>query len=132
MVSTGQAFSATELWAISFGNGGSAGSTDTLFFTAGLANNTNGLFGAISVPEPSSAVLGLIAVGMMAGGWQLKNRRRLRSGDQERADGPSESGSDRLETGATPGGGRATSARLFVVCAAPGEPRTTDCDGELQ
>ncbi|MGD0041016.1 MAG: TIGR03118 family protein, partial [Isosphaeraceae bacterium] len=74
---TGQPFSATELWALSFGNGGSAGSTDTLFFTAGLDNNTNGLLGAISsVPEPSSAVLGLIALGVLAGGWRWKNRRR--------------------------------------------------------
>jgi len=73
----GQPFSATELWALSFGNGGGAGSADTLFFTAGLDNNTNGLFGAISsVPEPSSAVLGLIAMGVVAGGWRWKNRRR--------------------------------------------------------
>ena len=76
MLSTGQPFSATELWAISFGNGAGAGSADTLFFTAGLDNNTDGLFGAISVPEPSSSVLGLIAVGMVAGGWQWKKRRR--------------------------------------------------------
>ena len=73
----GKPFSVNELWAISFGNGAGAGSADTLFFTAGLANNTDGLFGAISVPEPSSAVLGLIAAVMLAGGWQLKNRRRL-------------------------------------------------------
>ncbi len=47
-----QRFSETELWAISFGNGAGAGSTDTLFFTAGLPNNTDGLFGAISVVTP--------------------------------------------------------------------------------
>jgi uncharacterized protein (TIGR03118 family) len=76
MLNNGQPFSETELWAISFGNGGSAGSTDTLFFTAGLDNNTNGLLGAISVPEPSSAVLGLIAAGMLAGCLKWKNRRR--------------------------------------------------------
>ena len=77
MLNTGQPFSETELWALSFGNGGSAGSTDTLFFTAGLDNNTNGLLGAISsVPEPSSAVLGLIAMGVLAGGWRWRNRRR--------------------------------------------------------
>ena len=76
-LNTGQPFSATELWALSFGNGVGAGSTDTLFFTAGLDNNANGLFGAISsVPEPSSAVLGLIAMGVLAGGWRWKNRRR--------------------------------------------------------
>ena len=76
-LNTGQPFSVTELWALSFGNGGGAGSEDTLFFTAGLDNNTNGLFGAISVPEPSSAVLGLIAMGVLTGGWRWKNRRRL-------------------------------------------------------
>jgi uncharacterized protein (TIGR03118 family) len=50
-------FSATELWALSFGNGGSAGSTDTLFFTAGLENNTNGLFGSISSVRKTSSRL---------------------------------------------------------------------------
>ncbi len=76
---TGQPFSATELWALSFGNGGGAGSKDTLLFTAGLDNNTNGLVGAISfVPEPSSALLGLIAMGVVAGSWRWKNRRRTR------------------------------------------------------
>ncbi len=57
-LSTGQPFAAADLWAISFGNGGAAGSQNTLFFTAGLASNTDGLFGAISaesVPEPSTA-----------------------------------------------------------------------------
>jgi uncharacterized protein (TIGR03118 family) len=72
-LSNGQPFSETELWAISFGNGAGAGSTNTLYFTAGLANNTNGLFGAIeSVPEPNSAVLGLIAVLVVVGGMTWK------------------------------------------------------------
>ena len=57
-LNTGQPFSETELWALSFGNGAGAGSTDTLFFTAGLPGNTDGLFGAISaqpVSEPGTA-----------------------------------------------------------------------------
>ena len=56
-LNTGQPFAAADLWALSFGNGGAAGSQNTLFFTAGLASNTDGLFGAISaqsVPEPST------------------------------------------------------------------------------
>ena len=58
MLNTGLPFAAADLWALSFGNGGAAGSQNTLFFTAGLASNTDGLFGAISVqsaPEPSTA-----------------------------------------------------------------------------
>lgn len=35
------------LWAITFGNGTSAGAQDTLFFTAGLNDEQNGLFGSI-------------------------------------------------------------------------------------
>jgi len=77
MLNTGQPFSATELWALSFGNGTNAGSTDTLYFTAGLDGNTNGLLGSLSsVPEPSSAALGLIAAGVLALGWKWKNRGR--------------------------------------------------------
>ena len=37
------------LWAITFGNDGSAGSSDTLFFTAGLNNEADGLFGKIDL-----------------------------------------------------------------------------------
>ena len=58
-LNTGQPFSETELWALGFGNGGSAGSANTLYFTAGLDGNTNGLIGSLApVPEPSSAVAG--------------------------------------------------------------------------
>ncbi len=77
-LTNGQPFSITELWAIGFGNGAGAGSTNTLLFTAGLDNNAGGLLGSISaVPEPSSAVLGLIAAGTLAGGWQWKKRRQV-------------------------------------------------------
>jgi len=37
------------LWALTFGNGGSAGSKDTLFFTAGLNDEADGLFGKVDV-----------------------------------------------------------------------------------
>jgi uncharacterized protein (TIGR03118 family) len=53
----GVPFSAIELWAISFGNGAGAGSTDTLYFTAGLENNTNGLIGSISAVQKTSSRL---------------------------------------------------------------------------
>jgi len=38
------------LWGLSFGNGGLAGPTTTLFFTAGIGNEGHGLFGSIT-PE---------------------------------------------------------------------------------
>lgn len=71
-------FSEQQLWALSFGNGASAGSPDILYFTAGYtADATNGLIGAISVPEPTSAAaLGLLAIGQLAAGRRLRNRQR--------------------------------------------------------
>ena len=74
-LNTGAIFSEGELWGMTFGNGGGAGSPNVLYFVAGLDGATNGLLGSISllpVPEPSSAVLGLIAAGMMAGGCQWR------------------------------------------------------------
>ena len=74
-LNNGQPFAEAELWALSFGNGGKAGSPNTLYFTAGLRSNTDGLFGAVSVPEPGTAVLGLIAIGVVATGMKWTNRR---------------------------------------------------------
>jgi uncharacterized protein (TIGR03118 family) len=79
-LANGQPFSESNLWALSFGSGqGGGGSADVLYFTSGQDNNTNGLFGAISavssVPEPSSAVLGLIAVSVMFGGMTWNKHR---------------------------------------------------------
>jgi uncharacterized protein (TIGR03118 family) len=76
MLNNGKPFSEGELWALTFGNGASGGSKDVLYFDAGLDGATNGLLGSLSVPEPSSAVLGLIAVGLLAGCRLWKNRRR--------------------------------------------------------
>jgi len=70
----GSLFSEQQLWAITFGNGSSAGSSNILYFSAGYtADATNGLIGAISVPEPSTAVLGLLAISQLAGGRRLRN-----------------------------------------------------------
>lgn len=40
------------LWALSFGNGGTAGPTNTLFFTAGIDEEQHGLFGSITPVGP--------------------------------------------------------------------------------
>jgi uncharacterized protein (TIGR03118 family) len=46
------------LWDLTFGNGGSGGSPNVLYFTDGINGEKDGLFGAISaVPEPSGLLL---------------------------------------------------------------------------
>jgi len=67
----------TGLWGLTFGNGGNGGDPNKLYFAAGINDEADGLFGSISaVPEPSTVVLGLIAVGMLGARWQWKNRGR--------------------------------------------------------
>jgi uncharacterized protein (TIGR03118 family) len=62
------------LWALDFGNGGSGFSSTTLYLTAGLNNQQDGLFAAISaVPEPGG--LGLAGCGLLA----LLTMARLRA-----------------------------------------------------
>jgi uncharacterized protein (TIGR03118 family) len=57
------------LWGLSFGNGGNAGPTNTLFFTAGLNDEADGLFGTLqaadsgggsAAPSPSGGTLTLL------------------------------------------------------------------------
>jgi uncharacterized protein (TIGR03118 family) len=78
-LSSGQPFNEGNLWALSFGNDKGAGSSSTLYFAAGITE-TDGLFGQIaSVPEPSSVLLGLIAVGMGAAYAKVRSRKRARA-----------------------------------------------------
>jgi uncharacterized protein (TIGR03118 family) len=59
------------LWALTFGNGGSGGSPDILYFTTGLDAETEGLFAALSVPEPSTlALLGAGVLSLCALRWR--------------------------------------------------------------
>jgi uncharacterized protein (TIGR03118 family) len=51
------------LWDLMFGNGGSGGDPNTLYFVDGINGESDGLFAALSVPEPSS--LALLAAGLM-------------------------------------------------------------------
>jgi len=51
------------LWALIAGNAGNGGSADSIYFTAGPDGETHGLFGVMSVPEPSS--FALVALGLV-------------------------------------------------------------------
>ncbi|HMG05774.1 MAG TPA: TIGR03118 family protein, partial [Chthoniobacterales bacterium] len=46
-----------ELWALQFGNGGNGGDLNTLYFTAGPAEEEHGLFGSIKKTEVSATSL---------------------------------------------------------------------------
>jgi uncharacterized protein (TIGR03118 family) len=49
--SAGQPIRNSGLWGLQFGNGGSGGDTDTLYFTAGISELSHGLFGSLlSIP----------------------------------------------------------------------------------
>ena len=49
----GKPFAVKGLWAIAFGNGGSGGDTHTLYFTAGLNGEADGLFGSLAPVYPT-------------------------------------------------------------------------------
>jgi len=63
------------LWALTFGNGGSGGSTNILYFTAGLNHESDGLFGAIATPEPGTlTLLGSGLASLIGYGWRKGKR----------------------------------------------------------
>ena len=59
----GQPLANPGLWGLTFGNGGSGGDPNLLYFAAGIQNETQGLFGSIQgveIPEPTSALAALL------------------------------------------------------------------------
>ena len=50
----GEPITIDHLWALKVGNGGAGGATDTVYFTAGLFNETHGLFGSLTTAAPGS------------------------------------------------------------------------------
>jgi uncharacterized protein (TIGR03118 family) len=53
----GAAIENENLWSLKFGTGGAGASPNTLFFTAGLNEETGGLFGSIAVSTPTAIPL---------------------------------------------------------------------------
>lgn len=73
LIDTGTA-SPGGLWEIGFGTGGNNGNPNALYFTDGINEETGGLFGVITTPEPFTlSVFGAGIAGMM-----LARRRRNR------------------------------------------------------
>jgi uncharacterized protein (TIGR03118 family) len=54
------------LWDLTFGSGGPAGNPLTLYFSDGINSEADGLFGAITVPEPSTWAMMLLGFGGLA------------------------------------------------------------------
>jgi uncharacterized protein (TIGR03118 family) len=61
------------LWALDFGTGGQNGNPTTLYFTDGINSENDGMFGSITVLEPSSLALLAAALALFGAG-----RARLR------------------------------------------------------
>jgi uncharacterized protein (TIGR03118 family) len=74
----GHFFNEVNLWALTFGNGTSAGDANTLYFTAGLdVAGDEGLFGSVSaVPEPGSLLL--VSLGGTIAAVVYRRRRKGR------------------------------------------------------
>ena len=51
----GEPIQIDRLWALQVGNGGAGGAADTVYFTAGIFDESHGLFGALSTVAPGPA-----------------------------------------------------------------------------
>ena len=73
-VDPGPGNTAGGLWGLIFGNGGNGGNPNVLYFTDGINGETDGLFAAVSVPEPSSLLLLFAALSLLSAGYRVARR----------------------------------------------------------
>jgi len=75
----GQPLVLGDLWGLINGNGGSGGDPNTVYFTAGIQNESEGLFGSLSaVPEPATWAAMILGFGLIGA-----NLRRRAAGGQQ-------------------------------------------------
>ncbi len=64
------------LWGLEFGSGaGNGGRANILYLNDGINSENDGLFAAISVPEPSSLLLLVVALSLLSAGYRIVQRR---------------------------------------------------------
>jgi uncharacterized protein (TIGR03118 family) len=86
--SSGTPLSIDGLWGLRFGNGGTFGSPNTLYFTAGPNGETHGLFGELT-PTPEPGTWGLAGISLLA--LVVLRNRSYRTRPHETATGLSRS-----------------------------------------
>jgi uncharacterized protein (TIGR03118 family) len=63
------------LWGLDFGNGAHGAATNSLYFTAGINDEADGLFGFVATPEPGTlTLLGTGFVSLIGYGWRRGKR----------------------------------------------------------
>jgi uncharacterized protein (TIGR03118 family) len=74
-IDPGPGNTAGGLWGLIFGNGGNGGKQNVLYIANGINGETNGLFAAISVPEPSSLLLLVAGLSLLSAGCRIVRHR---------------------------------------------------------
>jgi uncharacterized protein (TIGR03118 family) len=75
----GQPITLGDLWGLKVGQGGLGGTSDQLFFTAGIKNEAHGLFGMIApaaVPETSAWIMMTLGMGFLGGALRSARSKR--------------------------------------------------------